>query len=213
MMAHGSPFNPRLRSERLSGQIAIALFRIAQAIQIMVRRAGQALGLSSAQVQALLFLAYARPGVRTIGGLAQRLQATMATASEVADALERKGLAAREPWPADHRIIGLRLTGAGRRRVADLEGMLDDLEAAITELPAEDQERLHRILQHLVRRMAEKGLVVVYEMCWGCAFFRPMAHPDNPAAPHHCAFMDAPLPDADTYTECPDFTPRTEVPA
>jgi DNA-binding MarR family transcriptional regulator len=100
-----SPFNPRVRSERMSGQIAIALYRIAQAIQLMLRRAGQAHGLSPAQVQALLFLAYARPGVRTIGGLAQRLQATMATASEVADALERKGLVAREPLPADRRTV------------------------------------------------------------------------------------------------------------
>ncbi len=213
MATQGSPFNPRLRSERFSGQIAIALFRIAQGVQVMVRRSGQALGLSPAQTQALLFLAYARPGVHTIGGLAQRLQATMATASEVADALERKGLVVREPRPEDHRIIGLRLTGAGRRRAADLEGMLDDLEAAVAELPPDDQEHLHRILQHIVRRMVEKRLVVVYEMCWGCAFFRPMAHPDDPAAPHHCAFMDAPLPDAHTYTECPDFTPRAEVSA
>mgnify|MGYP000029446059 CR=1 FL=1 len=208
-----SPFNPRVRSERLSGQIAIALYRIAQSIQIMLRRAGQAHGLSPAQVQALLFLAYARPGVRTIGGLAQRLQATLATASEVADALERKGLVAREPWPEDHRIITLRLTGNGRRRVADLEGLLDDLEAAIAELSLPDQQTLHRALQHIVRRLAAGGHVVVYEMCWGCAFFRPFAHPGDPAAPHHCAFMDAPLPDADTYTECPDFTPREEVPA
>ncbi len=208
-----SPFNPRVRSERMSGQIAIALYRIAQAIQLMLRRAGQAHGLSPAQVQALLFLAYARPGVRTIGGLARRLQATLATASEVADALERKGLVAREPWPEDHRIITLRLTGNGRRRVTDLEGLLDDLEAAIAELPLPNQQTLQRALQHIVRRLAAGGHVVVYEMCWGCAFFRPYAHPENPAAPHHCAFMDAPLPDADTYTECPDFTPREEVPA
>jgi len=208
-----SPFNPRVRSERPSGQIAIALYRIAQAVQIALRRAGQAHRLSPAQVQALLFLAYARPGVRTIGGLAQRLQATLATASEVVDALERKGLAVREPWPEDQRVIGVRLTAAGRRRAARLEHLLDDLEAAVETLPPAEQEHLRRALQHLVRRLAAGGYVVVYEMCWGCAFFRPNAHPENPSAPHHCAFMDAPLPDADTYTECPDFTPREEVPA
>jgi DNA-binding MarR family transcriptional regulator len=208
-----SPFNPRVRSERMSGQIAIALYRIAQAIQLMLRRAGQAHGLSPAQVQALLFLAYARPGVRTIGGLAQRLQATMATASEVADALERKGLVAREPLPADRRTVTLRLTVAGRRRVAALERLLDDLEEAVEALSPSDQEVLHRALQQIVRRLAASGAIVVYEMCWGCAFFRPYAHPENPAAPHHCAFMDAPLRDADTYTECPDFIPREEVPA
>lgn len=206
-----SAFNPRVRSERRSGQIAIALYRIAQSIKIMLRRAGQVYGLSAAQVQALLFLAYARPGVRTIGGLAQRLGTTLATVSEVVNALEHKGLVVRESWPADHRVIGLHLSGAGQQRVADLEHLLDDLEAVVEDLLPAEQESLHRALQDLVRRLAGEGYVVIYEMCWGCSFFRPNAHPENPAAPHHCAFMDAPLPEGDTYTECPDFVPREEV--
>jgi len=96
---------------------------------------------------------------------------------------------------------------------AALERLLDDLEEAVEALSPSDQEALHRALQQIVRRLAASGAIVVYEMCWGCAFFRPYAHPENPAAPHHCAFMDAPLRDADTYTECPDFIPREEVPA
>jgi DNA-binding MarR family transcriptional regulator len=153
------------------------------------------------------------PGVCTIGGLAQRLQATMATASEVADALERKGLVAREPLPADRRTVTLRLTVAGRRRVAPLSACWMIWRRRWKPSPLPIRRALHRALQQIVRRLAASGAIVVYEMCWGCAFFRPYAHPENPAAPHHCAFMDAPLRDADTYTECPDFIPREEVPS
>lgn len=206
-----SSFDPRYRQDNIVGNAAVALYRIGQAVAIMLRRKGMAHGLSPAQVQALLFLAYARPGVRTVGGLAQRLGCTVATASGVADALERKGLALREPWPQHRRTITLRLTARGEALAREVDDALDDLEAIIRELPRPDQEALLRVTRHLVRRLVEMGHVVAYEMCWNCGFFRSHAHPDNPAAPHHCAFMDAPLPEEDTYTECPDFTPVEEV--
>ncbi|MER3400741.1 MAG: MarR family transcriptional regulator [Thermoflexus sp.] len=201
-------FHPQDRAGDRPSRLALALYRIGQAVQMMLRRRAQAHGLSAAQLQALLFLAHARPGVRTVSGLAQRLGATMATASEVADALERKGLIARAPWPAHRRTIILRLTPQGEALVPTLEGALEDLEGLLRDLPEPDQIALERILQEVVRRLAAAGHVAIYEMCWGCAFFRPHAHPDDPRGPHHCAFMNAPLPEADTYTECPDFIPR-----
>lgn len=206
-----SSFDPRYRQDNTAGNITIALYRIGQAVGIMLRQKGLAHDLSPTQVQALLFLAYARPGARTIGGLAQRLGCTMATASGVADTLERKGLAVREPWPEHRRTITLRLTPEGTTLAEQVDDALDDLEAVIRELPEAEQAGLLRATQHIVHRLAEAGHVVVYEMCWGCGFFRHNAHPDDPAGPHHCAFMDAPLPEAHTYTECPDFVPVGEV--
>ena len=208
-----SSFDPRYRRDNVPGNITVALYRIGQAISIMLRRKGLVHGLSPAQVQALLFLRYARPGVRTIGWLAQRLGCTLATASGVANALERKGLVIREPWPLHRRTITLHLTSDGEALAQQVDDALDDLEAIVRELPEEEQAALLRATQAVVRRLAEEGHVVVYEMCWGCGFFRPYAHPENPDGPHHCAFMDAPLPEENTYTECPDFVPAEEVAA
>lgn len=202
-----SLFDPRARQEDTAARIALALHRIGQATHLMIRRAGQAHGLSPAQVHALLFMAYGRPGARTISGLAQRLQCTPATASGVMDALERKGLARRAPHPEEGRVVTLHLTAAGAALVQELEHALAPLEEIVRELPAAGQADLLEATQQVVRRLAEGGYVVVYEMCWGCRFFRPNAHPEDPARPHHCAFMDAPLPVEDTYTECPDFVP------
>lgn len=201
------PFDPRHRAETPSGALTIAFYRIAQAIEHMLRRRGEATQLSPAQVQTLLFLKFARPGVHTIGGLAQRLMSTYATASGVADALERKGLVKRAPLAEDRRTITLSLTAKGKRQAEALEDVLDEIEAAIAALSPEEQNALLRATQTIVRRLQEAGHVSVYEMCWHCQFFRRNAHPDDPRGPHHCAFVDAPLPEADTYLECPDFVP------
>lgn len=202
-----SSFNPRARSESPAGMATIALYRISQAIGHLFRVRGEATQLSPAQIHALLFLKFARPGVRTIGGLAARLAASYATTSGVADALERKQLVQRQPDPHDARTVRLALTPQGESQAQALEDILDDIEATIAGLPQTDQQALVRATQAIVRALQAAGHVQVYEMCWGCQFFRYQAHPDDPRGPHHCAFVDAPLAEPNTYFECPDFVP------
>ncbi len=199
-------FNPKNR-EGFGGRITIALYRIAQAVECLLRDRGKKQRLSPAQIQALLFLNYARPGVRTIGGLAYRLGVTSATSSGVADALEQKRLLQRRPLLEDERVVMLELTPEGRNEAERLEDVLDEIEAAVNALPETEQAALLRATQSIIRRLQAAGYVRVYEMCWGCQFFRKDLHPDDPRGPHHCAFMDAPLPEPHTYLECPDFVP------
>lgn len=201
-----SSFNPKHRNTT-GGQISVALYRITQAIDLLLRERGKALRLSPAQIQSLLFLKYARPGVRTIGGLANRLGVTYATSSGVADALERKRLIKRTPLPEDQRVITVGLTPKGESKAELLEDVLDEIESAVNALPDAEQAALLRATQAIVRHLQNAGYVKVYEMCWGCQFFQMDAHPDDPRGPHHCAFMDAPLPEPNTYLECPDFVP------
>lgn len=200
------PFDPRHRNTP-GGQISVALYRIAQAIDLLLRKRGKALRLSPAQIHALLFLKYVRPGLRTIGGLADRLAVTYATSSGIADALERKRLIRRKPLPEDRRVITLGLTSKGKNKTELLEDVLDEIESAVNALPEAEQAALLRATQAIVRHLQSAGYIKVYEMCWGCQFFQKDAHPDDPRRPHHCAFMDAPLPESDTYLECPDFMP------
>ncbi len=204
-----SIFNPKNRHTP-GGRIAIALFRVAQAIDYLLRERGYQMGLSPTQIQSLFFLRYARPGVRTIGGLTSRLGVTYPTASGIADTLEQKHLIERIPLPEDRRVITLRLTSEGEKQTETLENLLDEVETAIHALPETDQETVLRALQTIVSRLQKAGYVKVYEMCWGCQFFQPNAHPDHPQGPHHCTFMDAPLPESVTYFECPDFVPANQ---
>jgi DNA-binding MarR family transcriptional regulator len=198
-------FDPRRRPDTLAGEAATALYRISQAIGHLLRKRGTAQGLSPAQLQALLFLRYARPSVRTIGGLADRLASSYATTSGVVDALEKKRLVERRPLPGDQRTITLHLTDKGHDKAAQLDDVLDTVEGAIADLPEAEQQVFVRAAQAIVRRLQAAGHVQVYEMCWGCRFFQQNAHPDHPDGPHHCAFVDAPLAEPSTYLECPDF--------
>ncbi len=204
-----SAFDPVERNESLPARVTAALYRISQAMNRLLRVRGEAAGLSPAQIQALLFLQYARPGVRTIGGLAERLGATYATTSGVADALERKQLLKRQPLPEDRRTVTLQLTAKGGREAESVEDVLAEIEAAIASLPEAEQEALQRAAQAIVLRLQAAGHVKVYEMCWGCRFFRRNAHPADPRGPHHCAFVDAPLREEEAVLECPDFVPAS----
>ncbi|MFW6069799.1 MAG: MarR family winged helix-turn-helix transcriptional regulator [bacterium] len=206
-----SIFDPRERAVSRSSRSTISLYRVSQAMGHMLRGRAQARGLSPAQLRALLFLRYARPGLHTIGGLAERLAVSYATASGVVDALERKALVERHADAADQRVTRLALTETGRAEVAAVENVLDGIEETIAALPAAEQQALERGLQAIVGRLQAQGHVQVYEMCWGCHFFRENAHPENTAGPHHCAFVDAPLPEPNTYLECPDFVPRGAI--
>jgi len=149
--------------------------------------------------------------VRTIGGLAERLGVSYATASDVVDALERKEMVTRSVVPEDLRTVMLTLSTAGEREVTLLDDILDEIELEIASLPDADQEALLRATRSIIRRLQERGYVKVYEMCWGCQFFQQNVHPDDPRGPHHCAYMDAPLAEPHTYLECPDHVPSEET--
>ena len=204
-------FDPRRREHDLPADLAMALFRVSQALNLMVRDAAGAQGLSPAQASALIFLRRGRPGVRNITGVAQRLGTTLATASGVVDALAAKGLVEKSRSAADNRVVRLALTSAGSEQAAQLEEMLEPLREVLAGLGPDEQRRLRELLARVINGLVARGIIRPYLICWQCRFFRPFAHPDNPAGPHHCAFMDAPLPAEHTYFECPDAEPVSEL--
>ena len=55
----------------------------------------------------------------------------------------------------------------------------------------------------MIRTLQEKGRIPVARMCVSCRFFQPFRH-DNPARPHHCAFVDAAFGDEELRLDCPD---------
>jgi DNA-binding MarR family transcriptional regulator len=201
-------FDPGRRAHDLPADLALALFRVSQAITLMVRNAAGVQGLSPAQANALIFLKRGRPGARNVTGVAQRLGTTLATASEVVDALVAKGLVEKFRSAADNRVVRLALTSAGSEQVAQLEEMLEPLREILSGLGPDEQRRLQELLARVIDGLVARGIIRPYLICWQCRFFRPFAHPDDPGGPHHCAFMDAPLPAEDTYFECPDAEPK-----
>jgi hypothetical protein len=74
---------------------------------------------------------------------------------------------------------------------------------AVGELSTAEQATFLRALVAMIRTLQEKGRIPIARMCVSCRFFRPFRH-DDPARPHHCAFVDAPFGDAELRLDCAD---------
>jgi len=114
--------------------IAIADFRAA--LRVFLRhseRAARRNGLTPQRHLLLLMIKGAGDGSEqlTVGAAAERLQLGPSTTTELVDRTEQVGLVRRERSSEDGRVVYLRLTNEGERRLA---AVLDELESDRREL-------------------------------------------------------------------------------
>jgi DNA-binding MarR family transcriptional regulator len=106
------------------------------------------LGLTFPLAHALRLLEPGRP--RPMSDLAEQLLCDASNVTALADRLERKGLAERQPHPGDRRVKALALTDGGtemRERVLEL---MSEPPPPIAALPVADQRALRDILRRAV---------------------------------------------------------------
>jgi DNA-binding MarR family transcriptional regulator len=114
--------------------IAIAEFRVALLRFLRhSERVANARGLTPQQHLLLLMIKGAPDGSEqvTIGQAAERLQLGMSTTTELVDRAQEHGFVRRQRSAADARVVDLRLTAEGERRLA---AVLGDLEVDRAEL-------------------------------------------------------------------------------
>lgn len=92
-------------------------------------------------------------GPLTVGEQAMHLGMSRATASEVIDRMESKGLVERMRDERDQRRVFVWLTSEGRRRVASLAGSLTDdpFVAAVAALPTRSRKQIIEGLRALLK--------------------------------------------------------------
>lgn len=129
------------------------LFRVSQR---HFQRIEARCGVSGAQLWALLEL-QRQPGL-TISELARRLSVHLSTSSNLLVKLERHGLVRRERVAADHRLVRVQLTAAGKkvlgRAARPAEGVIPD---ALSRLPAAVLQRLHKDLAALLDLIGQRS--------------------------------------------------------
>lgn len=189
-----------------SSPAARALTRLASAVKRLTLAEADALGLTPAQAQTLLFCGRTRPDLASIGNLARVLGASHATAVGVVDGLVRRQLLRRRVKPDDRRVTLLELTESGRHAFETLRGGQAALERSLDRLSGEQREALQRALDILSVELASAGYVLYHEPCAGCVFFQPNAAPQS-GRPHYCRYLRVALSDADTQFDCPKHTP------
>ena len=132
-------------------QFRIVFKSVRQHYQSVERRAG----ISGAQLWALAQIA-GNPGIQ-VGDLARALAIHQSTASNLLRRLETLGLVSRSRHGRDGRRVQLSTTGKGLRILRGApQPLIGVLQQALTDLPKENLEKLHRQLAKLIAAMRVK---------------------------------------------------------
>jgi DNA-binding MarR family transcriptional regulator len=130
-------------AERLEPEAAMRVAEFRAALRRFLRRSeriARASGLTPQRYLLLLMIKGAPDGSQrsTVTELAGRLQLAQSTVTELVSRAEAIGLLGRETSPADGRVVYLRLTDEGERRLArsfaSLAAEREQLRAAVAEL-------------------------------------------------------------------------------
>lgn len=106
-------------------------------------------GITPHEARALRVVGHHEP--TRLGVVAQHLRIAPRSVTDVADALEARGLVAREPDPSDRRATRVALTPEGRRILDELDAARRaDSEDYFAVLSDRDRRALARILDRLV---------------------------------------------------------------
>jgi DNA-binding MarR family transcriptional regulator len=196
-------------ADEVSNKLLGGLNRIGLAMRSAAWGDATQSGLTPTQSQILAFIAAHVARNPRSGDAADALGITPQTASVAIAALVAKGLVAKVQDASDRRASSLRLTRQGEVAARVAAQWPDFLLAAVRELDKDERKLFLRILIKLIRRLQIDRQIVPQRLCVTCVHFQPNAHPDDPAGPHHCAFVDAPLAETDLRLDCGDHSPAT----
>ena len=189
-------------------QAATGLAQLSLFLRTRQWQAAESLGLTPTQNTVLTLLRQRGPNrVRT---LAKLLGVSLATASRVISALERKQLVRKTIDPADGRAALVSLAPAGLRVVSTRTEFPEGLLSALAGLSPLESRALHTALSKVILELQESGAIEPQRMCCTCRFFRPYRHSDQ-SRPHHCDFVDAPFGTASLRLDCGDHQPAQEA--
>lgn len=182
-------------------RLATGFAKIGLVLRQQAWKTAESTGLTPTQSQVLAVIDASPEGWLSVSEVARQLAVTQPTASDAIAALERKKLVVRARAESDARVVRVRITAAGRRRAHETAEWPDALLRAIGELDQTEQGVFLKGLTKMIRSLQESGQISTVRMCATCTYFRPHAHP-GAEAPHHCAYVDAPLRNTDLRLDC-----------
>lgn len=195
--------------DEVSNKLLSGLNRIGLAMRSAAWGDATESGLTPTQSQILAFVAARSAQNPRSGDAADALGITPQTASVAIAALVAKGLVTKVSDPGDRRASALKLTRQGEVAARIAAQWPDFLLSAVQELDEAERALFLRILIKLIRRLQVDGQIVPQRLCVTCVHFQPNAHPQNPAGPHHCGYVDAPLSETDLRLDCGEHSPAS----
>ena len=195
--------SPAETSSALPRRLREGLERIANVLRSERWGALEKTPLNPTQAQILAFLLGRGDSGARVSAIAQHIGVSQPTATDSILSLEKKGLAARRPDPCDGRAVVVVTTNAGRALAQQIAAHATVTDRALAGLSALEQRELLGLLVKLIRNLQIEGAIAPQRMCVTCRYFRPHAYADAPA-PHHCAYVNAPLRADGLRLDCPE---------
>jgi DNA-binding MarR family transcriptional regulator len=199
------PIDPWQDTAPRSERVVSAIARIAQVLRNGAWQFGTAEGLNPAQVDVLELLRPRGDAVR-LSWIATQLRISNASASDSIAALVAKGLIEKTRAADDARALALRLSADGQALAARISGAMGFAHQAVEALPDQTQDALYAGLLGLIGQLQQAERFPELRACVSCRHFVANKHAD-PARPHHCQLINAPLPVGLLRLDCPEHEP------
>ncbi len=190
-----------------SERIVTGIARIAGVMRAAVWQFATAEGLNPTQTEILQRLLVRDEAVR-LSWLAQQLGVSSASASDSVASLVTKGLVKKNAVPDDGRAVAIKLTPTGRALATKFSQAMAFAVDAVDELPAATQAALFTSLLAMIGQLQQTERFPQIRACATCKHFAANVHPDTDA-PHHCRFVDVPLPQHLLRLDCPEHEPAS----
>lgn len=191
----------------IGARIATGLHKLGLAMKQQSWQQANEEGVSATQGQILAALVAHGPLSGT--ELSERLGVTLPTISDAVRALVEKALVTKAADPRHPRASLIKTTPKGHRLGARARSWPEFLASAVSTLSDEEQRAFFAGVLKMIRSLQEQGLIPLDGMCVTCTHFRPNVR-EGPA-PHHCAFVDAPLAGEALRLDCPEHALASEA--
>lgn len=197
-----SSFNPEQHLINSNSKITASLGKISEVFRALVQAEAQSHGLSSTQLQLLLFIRFhPDPQQRKAAYMAKEFNVTKATISDSVKALEQKALVQRLTDVKDSRSFILSLTPKGQELALATENYTRPLDQVVNSLLPEQKGHLQYALFDLIYRLNQAGVVSTQRMCYNCHYYS-----GNRKDEHYCNLVNVALAAGDLRLECVEFT-------
>lgn len=187
-----------LNNQRTESKIVVALERISEAFRVLLWQKSKEYGLSTIQIQLLIFLNFHNSEKCTVSYLAQEFNMTKATVSDSLRILEHKKLIDKYDNPEDSRSYYIKLTKSGSDIAHQTSGFAQALENPLKALPENQKTSILEGLTKIIFDLNQTGIISIQRMCYTCKHYR------KDGTRHFCSLLQAELKSEEIRLDCPE---------
>ncbi|GGX10260.1 MarR family winged helix-turn-helix transcriptional regulator [Aquimarina muelleri] len=197
-----SIFDISFQHKDVNSKIVIGLERISEVFRSLLWEHAKLLGLSPIQIQILIFIAYHKIDLCTVSHLAKEFNVTKPTISDAVKILEKKEMIFKNKTASDSRSYYINLTPEGHKKVSETENFAAPIKKQLLHFNTEEQESLLKIINTLIYKLNQSGILSVQRTCYACKFYT------KDKSKHYCNLIQTNLKDTDIRLDCPEFEER-----